>query len=503
MNWLDSTAAGTGVLGIGLATLLVVLAFIALPRGERYLARGPVIFLLLHLVVSRIEGSVDPSSANARLLNFVGAAAIFGSIARSVFLLGVLSSVARRFTRPWPRILRDLLQGFLYFGVILLALRAAGVDPSSLLATSALLTAVIGLSLQETLGNLFAGLSLQAQPPFSVGDWLQYAEGPEGIGRVLEINWRATHLVTLSEIEVIVPNGVIAKAPLKNFSRPTALVRHSTSVVLADSISPQRVQALISRILGDLPGVLATPPPQVQLGQFIERGATYTIRYFVDDFARLEPSEGEFRKRLWYELRRSGLELPIPRSRVEALPLGELMVSSREVLSGAPKEPPLSERLARVDFLAGAKSEVLERLLLGTSALQYAPGEVIIRAGEVGSELYVIERGTVEVLARRKEGPEARIAALGPGQFFGEAALLADELRSANVRATSECQLLVIGAAALRSAVELDRAVADKLSSRFATRLSELNQALTEDGEDFDEERHSIQLLDRVRRFFA
>ncbi len=198
MNWLDSTAAGTGVLGIALATLLVLLAFVALPRGERYLARGPTIFLLLHLVVSRIEDSVNPSSANARILSFIGAAAIFGSIARSVFLLGVLSSVARRFTRPWPRILRDLLQGFLYFGVILLALRAGGVDPSSLLATSALLTAVIGLSLQQTLGNLFAGLALQAQPPFSVGDWLQYADGPDGIGRVLEINWRATHLVTLN-----------------------------------------------------------------------------------------------------------------------------------------------------------------------------------------------------------------------------------------------------------------------------------------------------------------
>jgi small-conductance mechanosensitive channel/CRP-like cAMP-binding protein len=491
------------VLGIALAALLALLSFVTLPRGERYLARGPTFFLLLHLVVSRIEGSVDPSSANARMLSFIGAAAIFGSIARSVFLLGVLSSAARRFTRPWPRILRDLLQGFLYFGVILLALRAGGVDPSSLLATSALLTAVIGLSLQQTLGNLFAGLALQAQPPFSVGDWLQYAEGPEGIGRVLEINWRATHLVTLNEIEVIVPNGEIAKAALKNFSRPTTLVRHSTSLVLADSISPQRVQSLISRILADLPGVLATPQPLVQVAHFVERGATYNIRYFVDDFARIEPSEAEFRKRLWYELRRSGLELPITRSRVEAMPLGELMVSSREVLSGAPKEPPLAERLARVDFLAGAKPEVLERLLPGTSAVQYAPGEVIIRAGEVGSELYVVERGTVEVLARRKGGPEARIAALGPGQFFGEAALLADELRSANVRATSECQLLVISAAALRSAVELDRGVADKLSSRFATRLSELNQALTEHGEDFDEERHSIQLLDRVRRFFA
>jgi small-conductance mechanosensitive channel/CRP-like cAMP-binding protein len=504
VNWLDSTAAGTGVLGIALGTLLVVLSFVALPRGERYLARGPAILLLLHLVVSRVEGMIDASSPNARLLHFVGAAAIFGSIARSAFLLGVLSSVARRFTRPWPRILRDLLQGFLYFGVALLALQAAGVEPTSLLATSALLTAVIGLSLQETLGNLFAGLSLQAQPPFSVGDWLQYAEGPEGIGRVIEINWRATHLVTLSEIEVIVPNGVIAKAALKNFSRPTTLVRHSTNVVLPDAVSPQRVQALLLRVLADLPGVLATPPPLVLTGQFIDRGATYTIRYFVDDFARIEASEGEFRKRLWYELRRSSMELPINRSRVEAVAVGALMTSVRDAQAGLSVEAaPLAERLGLVDFLAGAKPEVLQRLLQGTSSALYAPGEVIIRAGEVGSELFVIERGTAEVLGRRKDGPEARVAALGAGQFFGEAALLADELRSATVRASSECQLLVISAAALRAAVELDRSIADRLSSRFATRLSELNQALSQHGEDFDEERHSIQLLDRVKRFFA
>jgi CRP-like cAMP-binding protein len=274
-------------------------------------------------------------------------------------------------------------------------------------------------------------------------------------------------------------------------------------VVLPDAVSPQRVQTLVLRVLSDLPGVLATPSPVVLTGQFIERGATYTIRYFVDDFARIEPSEGEFRKRLWYELRRSNLELPIPRSRVEAVAVGALLTSVRDAQTGVIMDAPLSQRLAQVDFLAGVKSEVLERLLQGTSSAVYAPGEVVIRAGELGSELFVIERGAVEILARRKDGPEARVAALAAGQFFGESALLADELRSATVRASTECQLLVITAAALRAAVEIDRSVADRLSSRFATRLSELNQALSAHGEDFDEERHSIQLLDRVKRFFA
>jgi hypothetical protein len=86
VNWLDSTAAGAGLLGIGLATALVVLAFVALPRGERYLARGPAALLVLHLAVGRVEGSIDANSLGARLLSFVGAFAIFGSIARSAFL---------------------------------------------------------------------------------------------------------------------------------------------------------------------------------------------------------------------------------------------------------------------------------------------------------------------------------------------------------------------------------------------------------------------------------
>jgi small-conductance mechanosensitive channel/CRP-like cAMP-binding protein len=499
VDWLDSTAAGTGVFGIALASALVLLSFVALPRGERYLARGPAALLLLHLVVGRLAAAVDAASFVARLCNFIGAFAIFGSIARSAFLLGVLSRVARRFTRPWPRILRDLLQAFLYFGVTLLALRAAGVEPTSLLATSALLTAVIGLSLQETLGNLFAGLSLQAQPPFSVGDWLQYADAPDAIGRVIEINWRATHLVTFGEVEVIVPNGVIAKAPLKNYSRPTQLVRHSTTVIFSDAVPPQRIVSLVLRLLGDLPGVLASPAPHVLMGAFVERGATYIVRYFVDDFARIEPTEGEFRKRLWYELRRVRLELPLNRSRVESVAVGALGTSLSELAESAPSL--LTERLARVDFLAGAKPEVLERLLPGTSSALYAPGEVIIREGDAGDQLFVIERGSVEVLARRGSGPGTRIAALGAGQFFGESALLSDELRSATVKATTECQLIVISAAVLRAAVEIDRAIADRLTTRFASRLSELTHALAQH-DDQDEERRSLQLIERVKRFF-
>jgi small-conductance mechanosensitive channel/CRP-like cAMP-binding protein len=497
---MDSNGAGAGALGIGLAVLLAALAFVALPRGERYLVRAPLLLLGVHLAVRWMEMYISRESLDARLLTFLGIFGLFGSMARSGFLLAIVSQPARRMWRPWPRILRDLLQAFLYFGVALIALRAAGVEPGSLLATSALLTAVIGLSLQETLGNLFAGLSLQAQPPFSVGDWLQYADGPNGIGRVLEINWRATHLVTIGEVEVIVPNGVIAKAPLRNFSRPTPLMRHETSIVLPDAVPPHKIQHIVLRALADVPGVLSTPPPSVLVGHFIDRGTTYLVRYFIDDFSQLEPIEGELRKRLWYWLRRERIELPTPRSRVEAVP-DPYAVTSLARTHSEPR-PDVKARLGSIDFLSGANPEVLDRLALGTVSALYAPGEPIIVEGESGNELFIIERGSVQVLVARDERPRVPVASLSAGHFFGEAALLREEKRSATVVALTECELLVISASAFRAAAEVDPSIAERLTQKLASRLTELRNAASDAGQDDDEERRSLMLIERIKRFF-
>lgn len=484
-----------------IAFVLVLLALGSLPRGERYLVRMPIVLLIAHVAARLLEREVEPGSLGARLVAFIGTFAVLASMARSAFLIAVMSRVARRFTRPWPRIHRDLLQGFLYFGVALVALRAAGVELVSLLATSAVLTAVLGLSLQDTLGNLFAGLALQAQPPFSVGDWLQFGEGPDGVGRVLEINWRATHLVTIGDVEVIVPNGVIAKASLRNFSRPTPMMRHTTAIVLPDCVAPHRIQSIVHRTLADLSGVLSTPPPSVLVDQFVERGATYSIRYFIDDFAKLEPIEGELRKRLWYWFRREGIELPTPRNRIESIPAGAGASSLRDP-PPLPPQSSLLQRLARVDFLQGVGEPVLEQLAQGTTSALYGPGETIIREGESGNELFVIEQGTAEVLVRSGAELTASVARLAAGQFFGEAALLRDEQRTATVVATSECHLLVISASAFRAAAELDPSIAERLTTRLAARLSELSQAVSEHGEGADEQRESLQLIERVKRFF-
>ena len=94
MDWLGSNTAG-GALGIGLAALLAALLFVALPRGERYLARAPLLLIAAHVIIRWIGRHTEQSSLDARLLTFFGIVTLFGSIARSAFLLAVMSRLAR------------------------------------------------------------------------------------------------------------------------------------------------------------------------------------------------------------------------------------------------------------------------------------------------------------------------------------------------------------------------------------------------------------------------
>jgi CRP-like cAMP-binding protein len=94
------------------------------------------------------------------------------------------------------------------------------------------------------------------------------------------------------------------------------------------------------------------------------------------------------------------------------------------------------------------------------------------------------------------------VATLHAGHFFGEAALLREEQRSATVIAIAECELLVISASAFRAAAELDASIAARLTQKLASRLTELRKAVSDAGPDDDEERRSLMLIERIKRFF-
>jgi small-conductance mechanosensitive channel/CRP-like cAMP-binding protein len=494
------------LLGLGLGVVVVLVVALVLPRHERRLARGPLILLAIYGLARASMAYVPPNVFPSKVLHFIAVFAWCAAIVRSAFVLFTRTGLSRvAGGAPWPKILRDVVQAIVYFAVGLIALRAIGVEPGSLLTTSALLTAVLGLSMQETLGNLFAGLALQSQQTLTVGDWVRFADGPEGFGEVTEVNWRSTHFLTNNRVQIIVPNGVIARSVLRNYSRPTRIVRHDIEITLPYGVLPEQARNLILAAVRGTEGVLTEPEPFVLLGQFNDAGATYSIRCFINDYGRRDPVDSAVRQRVLYALRRSGIEVPYPNRQVTFV--GSLPTASPkpDLAHSRPPPPNLGIRLERFELFRGLDDNTLGRLTEGVTPLFYSPGEAIIRQGEAGAELFALERGRVEILVTPEGRPPVRVGVLEAGAIFGEAAFLTGERRVATIVALTECEVIRIRRSAFQQLLDENPGLSERLTGLLAKRMDELGQAVSDVGqpEHTDGERRSDILISRIRQFFG
>ena len=494
--------APPAVYGLAIGAVGLFVLALLLPRGERIRVRGPLLALAIYGAARWSADLFPPSDVVPKMLRFAAAFAWGVGLVRSVFILFASSRVLRVVPR-WPKILRDIVQGFLYVGVGLAALHAVGVEPSSLLTTSALLTAVVGLSLQETLGNLFAGLALQNQETLMVGDWVRFADGHDGVGEVIEINWRATHFLTSGHVQVVVPNGVLARSTVRNYSRPTPIVRIETALVLPYELSPEHARGVLLQALHGVDGIVREPAPSVVLGDFNDSGVAYSVRFFISDFSRHDPIESAARQRIFYALRRASIDIPFPLTRFD------LVGTAAGKLAGLPEPKAvaasdLAARLGRTEVFRGVDPAVLAELGESTHPILYSPGEIIIRQGDPGTELYALERGQVELVISSDNGQPVRVSALDAGAVFGEAAFLTGGRRAATIVALSECEVLAIPRSALHHLLEKNHALADRLAKVLTDRMGLLSKALNLAAETrLDEDRRSDLLFERIKQFFG
>ncbi len=492
--------ASSGALGFGVALALLAVLGALLPAGRRSDLRIPVALLGLDLVALVLRALVDPESPTAHTLGTVSLLLLLTVLGRAAFLLVVDWFLDTRLARPLPRIIRDIAQGLVYAGVLLVALRAAGVEPGSLLTTSALLTAVIGLSLQDTLGNLFAGLSIQAQRPFEVDDWIQIDQDNRFIGRVIEINWRATKVITLEQIELIIPNSALAKTPIRNYTKPAPLARRTIDVLGPYDVSPRRMQAALLRALWHVPGVLAEPAPFVLVPRFADSGIAYQLCYFIDDFARRDRIDTTVRTRIWYVLERERISMPFPTQTLQLAEGPEV----RERKERGQRRRRL-EALRGVDFLTSVPPPLLERLAERSQTCHFAAGEIILRQGDVGHELFILQTGEVSVVVGRAGGSTAEVARLGAGKFLGEMSLMTGEPRSATVQAVGECEMVKVDKEAFHDILADAPSLAEQITRVLVARQGEIEENLSSRTarSPVDADARNSALLGKIRRFFA
>ncbi len=476
------------------ALVALVLFVFSAPRGRRWLAWGPITLLLLAplplAVAWLFPDSFDAPKIAASGMRFF----LLASLLQSVLLM-VIVSAWERISRPIPRIFLDVLRLVTVVAALITILFEAGVRAENLFTGSAVLTAVLGFALKDTLGNVFAGLAIHAEQPFELGDWIQYDTNPAHIGKVVEINWRATKVITLDEAYVIIPNGQLAQASIRNFTKPEPWSRRSLYVVAPYDVSPQRVQQTILGAIRGSFGVLEQPAPSVVTNEFKDRGIEYWVRLFTTDFDKRDRVDGMARDRIWYAFARQGIEIPVATQQIRITQLPPPVIES---------ETTAVERrvrsLQRIGMLGPLTPEQIRRLAEENVERVYAAGEPVICQGDPGDSLFVIMSGRVEVTVVREGAPSVRLATLEEADYFGEMSLMTGAPRSATVAALVETRLLEVGHESFRRLLAAQPNLVEQLGAALQVRESERAQAVA----SVDRVRpESHDILQRIHDFFS
>lgn len=403
---------------------------------------------------------------------------------------------------PIPRLVIDVLSFIIMATLAVVLLNTIfDVQLTAFLVTSTVLSAVIGLSLQDILGNVFAGLALQLERPYEMEDWVEI-DGIEGA--VEEMNWRVLSVRTRNNDIMAIPNATVSKTIVTNYNQPTKLHLERVKVGVSYTQPPERVKKVLLGAVSDTSGINAKPSPTVFLFDFGESSIIYEVRFWITDFSRKPHICDAVRSRIWYCLQRAGMGIPFP---IRDVYLHTVTPDHEAKLQAELRDDILRE-MKRVELFKPIGDNDINLLAERSSILRYTRGEAIVRQGDTGDSLHIIRTGSVEVTVTSTKNEPVVVATLGTGQFFGEMSLLTGEPRSATVSALEETQVVVVRKEGLKLVLDRNPDLVEPLTEMLEKRQRELEETKTTASKQKKpvelKTGHSQKedLLARVRAFF-
>jgi small-conductance mechanosensitive channel len=435
---------------VGLPVGVVVLTewHNALVRRHSFLARPvsllrnyilPIAALLL-LLVKVTE--VPATGASVRVV-----ATVFGFIVLVMLLSGLNATLFQSAPEgSWRKRMPSIVIDVARFALIALGLAMIfsfvwGANIGGLLTALGVGSVVVGLTLQNSVGQVISGLLMLFEQPFRLGDWLQT---PTARGRVVEVNWRAVHIDTGSGIQVT-PNSVLAGASFTNLSRPAG--PHNISVVTKFALAdpPEQVCAMLNRVAGMLPQRKAdVAPVSVAVG-----GSEYRTTIGLISPADDAAARAKFLRWVWYAARRVELHLDGATD----------VFSTSEHVEKALRVAAPTLRLSHTD---------LRELLAYATVTRYGADEILQHAGEVPTRMSFVVAGRVRLTATTEDGSVITVGTLDEGSFIGQTTLTRQRVIG-DACAIDEVTL-----------VEIPRQQIEELVQRKPLLLQEIGRAIDE-----------------------
>ncbi|MBI3796574.1 MAG: mechanosensitive ion channel [Deltaproteobacteria bacterium] len=408
----------------------------------------------------------------------------------SVFVFDYVFGVQRK--TEVPHILRSLARGIIYIALFLFFFpRLFGwQDIAGLLTSSAIVSIILGLALQETLGNLFAGIAMQVSRPYTAGHWVKVGTYE---GLVERADWRSMTIRTLDGDRVSFPHSFLAKMEIHNYSLPSPLHARVVRVGVHYRHPPSKIEEILLHCVRETKGVCAQPAPEVWLVAYQDFTILYTVKFWIEDFVHYHRIESEVLKSVWYRFRRSKIEIPYPIR--EIYHHGEVVAT--DTLTDS------IHRLKDIEFLQILNDEQLHELAERLETQVFASGEVICHQGEAGETFYIIKNGQVEISRHGGQGRAMPIRTIGAGDFFGEISLLTGEPRSATVTALKETEVLVMDKEDMRYMLEANSQLAEHISQVLAVRQQQLDEHQTLQAQAEAQTAEAQRSVESLRREFS
>jgi small-conductance mechanosensitive channel/CRP-like cAMP-binding protein len=408
-------------------------------------------------------------------------------------------------------IVHDLALGAAYILAFIGILHRSGVHLSGIIATSAVVTVVLGLSLQATLGNVLGGIALQLDDSIHVGDWVQLPSGAQG--KVSAIRWRHTVVETRNWDTIVVPNASLLGENIVILGqRQDQPVQHRMWVHFNVDFrySPEEVINVVEDALQStpIPNVAAFPPPNCICFDFTkgneggESYANYAVRYWLTELAADDPTSSAVRVRIWVALKRAGIPLAVPGQTIW-VSMDDPQHKERKL------QRELQHRvvaLEHIEMFAQLSADDRMRLAEGMRPAPFGRGEVITRQDSAAHWLYVLTKGEVEVRIRGEGGVEKLVTRMGSPNVFGEMGVMTGERRTASVIAATEIECYRIDKEVFKAVLRNRPEMVEVISQVMARRRVEL--AAVREGLDAEARKRRVteernQLLSSIQAFFG
>lgn len=364
------------------------------------------------------------------------------------------------------------------------------VQLAPLFTGSTIIGIVVGLALQDTLGNLFAGIALQADQPFQVGDVVSISNRGDGI--VESVSWRGVKIRTFQNKLFVISNAVMGKETIEVAPRDNLNAR----LVFFNTLythSPSRTAQIVREAVRQVDNVSPKIRPVVRVRNLGADGLDWEVKYWAEDYTKYNDTDALIRQRIWYAFQREKIEFAFPTRTVYMEPK-PVETTVEEYINTT------SEHLTRVDIFAPLSDEEIEKLAQASTNRVFAPGEAIVRKGQEGNSMFVIARGAVKVQIPENDYQKT-INNLKANDFFGEMSLLTGQPRTATVIAEEETEVIQIRKAAIKPLFEQNPELMKLICDIVEGRRALLNPEIA----DVHKSEHPNEkgVLRSIRNFFG